>query len=160
MTITTLAGGTPQLPTSSPYDTTSGKGTPSTDLVGSSVPKPVRGTLQGKLTANGNLTLTLKGKPVSKLQSGRYSFAIADQDRKGGAPGPGSVEARLAQRADRDDRAAGRTSPGSGRSLLHDHPLAQGATSETLPIGRDGLRPGDVDAARSYNRGVQRGSLS
>jgi hypothetical protein len=82
MTITTLAGGTPQVPTKSPYDTTSGKGTLSTDLIGSSA--PVRGTLQGKLAANGNLTLTLKGKPVSKLQSGRYTFAISDQDRNGG----------------------------------------------------------------------------
>ena len=82
MTITTLAGGTPQLPTQSPYDTTSGKGTLSTDLIGSSA--PIRGTLQGKLAANGNLTLTMKGKPVSKLQSGRYTFAISDRDRNGG----------------------------------------------------------------------------
>lgn len=82
MTITTLAGGTPQLPTKTPYDTTSGKGTLSTDLIGSSA--PVRGTLEGKLAANGKLTLTLKGKPVSKLQSGRYTFAISDQDKKGG----------------------------------------------------------------------------
>jgi hypothetical protein len=82
MTITTLAGGTPQLPTQSPYDTTSGKGTLSTDLIGSSA--PVRGTLQGKLAANGKLTLTMKGKPVSKLQSGRYTFAISDQDSNGG----------------------------------------------------------------------------
>jgi hypothetical protein len=82
MTITTLAGGTPQLPTQSPYDTTSGKGTLSTDLIGSSA--PIRGTLLGKLAANGKLTLTMKGKPVSKLQSGRYTFAIADQDRNGG----------------------------------------------------------------------------
>ncbi len=82
MAITTLAGGTPQAPTQSPYDTTSGKGTLSTDLIGSSA--PVRGALQAKLTANGKLTLTLKGKPVSKLHSGRYSFAITDEDRKSG----------------------------------------------------------------------------
>jgi hypothetical protein len=82
MTISTLAGGTPQLPTKSPYDTTSGKGTLSTDLIGSSA--PVRGTLQGKLAANGKLTLTLKGKPVSKLHSGRYTFAISDQDKNRG----------------------------------------------------------------------------
>jgi hypothetical protein len=81
MTITTLAGGTPQQPTTSPYDTTSGKGSLSTDLIGSSV---LRGTLRGKLAANGKLTLTLLGKPVSSLQSGRYSFAITDQDTKGG----------------------------------------------------------------------------
>ena len=82
MAITTLAGGTPQQPTQSPYDTTSGKGTLSTDLIGSSA--PVRGAVQGKLAANGKLTLTLKGKPVSKLQSGRYTFTITDRDRKGG----------------------------------------------------------------------------
>ncbi len=82
MTITTLAGGTPQAPTKTPYDTTSGTGTLSTDLIGSSA--PVRGTLEGKLAANGKLTLTLKGKPVSKLRSGRYTFAISDQDRSGG----------------------------------------------------------------------------
>jgi hypothetical protein len=81
MTITTLAGGTPQQPTTSPYDATSGKGSLSTDLIGSSV---LRGTLQGKLAANGKLTLTLNGKSVSKLQSGRYTFAITDLDKKGG----------------------------------------------------------------------------
>ena len=82
MTITTLAGGTPQLPTKTPYDTTSGTGTLSTDLIGSSA--PVRATLEGKLAANGKLTLTLRGKPVSKLRSGRYTFAISDQDKQGG----------------------------------------------------------------------------
>jgi hypothetical protein len=81
MTITTLANGTPILPTKTPYDTTSGKGTLSTDLVGSSA---LRGTVQGKLTANGALTLTLKGKAVSKLHSGRYTFTIFDQDPRGG----------------------------------------------------------------------------
>jgi len=81
-TITTLAGGTPQVPTKSPYNATSGKGTLSTDLIGSSA--PIRATLEGKLAANGKLTLTLKGKPVSKLPSGRYAFAISDQDEKAG----------------------------------------------------------------------------
>jgi hypothetical protein len=81
-TITTLATGTPQQPTRTPYDTTSGKGTLSSDLIGSSA--PVRGTVKGMLAANGKLTLTLKGKPISKLPSGRYSFAITDQDKQGG----------------------------------------------------------------------------
>jgi hypothetical protein len=45
---------------------------------------PLRGTLQGKLAASGKLTLTLNGKPVSKLQAGRYTFAISDQDKQGG----------------------------------------------------------------------------
>jgi len=84
MTITTLASGTPQQPTSTPYNSTSGKGTLSTDIVGSSAPKPLRGILQGKLAATGKLTLTLKGKQVAKLRPGRYTFAISDQDTKGG----------------------------------------------------------------------------
>jgi hypothetical protein len=83
-TITTSATGTPQQPTTSPYDATSGKGTLSTDPVGSDVTPSPRGTLKGDLAANGKLTLTLKGKPVSTLQSGRYTFTIIDRDPKGG----------------------------------------------------------------------------
>ena len=48
MTITTLAGGTPQPPTQSPYDTTSGKGTLSTDLIGSSAARPRRAPGQAR----------------------------------------------------------------------------------------------------------------
>jgi len=91
MTITTLAGGTPQMPTKSPYDKTSGKGTLSTDLVGSSA---LRGTVQGKLASNGAFTLTLKGKPVSKLRAGRYTFAIVDEDTRAGV----SLEASAGNR--------------------------------------------------------------
>ena len=80
MTLTTLASGTPQQPTTSPYDATSGKGTLSTDIVGSDATHSPRGILQGNLAANGKLTLTLKGNPVSKLQSGRYTFTIVDRD--------------------------------------------------------------------------------
>jgi hypothetical protein len=83
-TITTLASGTPVQPTTSPYDATSGKGTPSTDLVGSEAGPSIRGTLQGSLAANGKLILTLKGKTVSKLKSGRYTFTIVDRDPTNG----------------------------------------------------------------------------
>ncbi len=82
MTITTLAGGTPQLPTTSPYDTTSGKGTISSDIVGSAV-RP-QGTLVVVLNPSGKLTLTQEGKPVTKLPTGRYIFALTDKDTKGG----------------------------------------------------------------------------
>ena len=79
--ITTLAGGTPPVPTKSPYDKTTGKGTLSTDLIGSGI---LRGTILGKLTATGALTLSYNGKPVSKLKSGRYAFKVTDLDKKGG----------------------------------------------------------------------------
>ena len=82
MTITTLAGGTPQLPTTEPvrHDVGQGHALDGPDRI----ERARRGTLQGKLAANGKLTLTMKGKPVSKLQSGRYTFAISDQDSNGG----------------------------------------------------------------------------
>jgi plastocyanin len=38
----------------------------------------LRGTLAGKLTAAGKLTLTIGGKPVSRLKSGRYRITLVD----------------------------------------------------------------------------------
>jgi hypothetical protein len=38
----------------------------------------LRGTLAGKLTAAGKLTLTIGGKPVSRLKSGRYRITVVD----------------------------------------------------------------------------------
>jgi hypothetical protein len=75
---TTLATGTPPVPTS-PLGVATGKGTVSKDLVGSDV---IRGTLSGALSANGKSTLTSKGKSVSILKAGRYRFAIDDRDAK------------------------------------------------------------------------------
>ncbi len=90
---TTAASGSPTAPTS-PYtpSSSSSKGTPSTDIVGSKVKKtatatttlPLRGTLVGALSATGKPTLTSKGRTVSTLKSGRYTFSITDQDSKGG----------------------------------------------------------------------------
>ena len=75
----TLASGSP-IPPKSPYGTTSGKGTVQQDLVGSA---QVRATLSGALSATGKPSLTTKGKPVSVLKTGRYKFAVSDQDAKG-----------------------------------------------------------------------------
>jgi hypothetical protein len=82
-TFTTLAGGAPQTPTTTLGATTS-RGESQSSLIGS---KSVtfRGTLKASLSAKGVSTLlTAKGKPVSKLQSGQYTFAIKDLDSKSG----------------------------------------------------------------------------
>ena len=79
---TTLASGSPPIPTKNAYTPTSGKGTTSQDIVGSGISAAVRGTLTGTLSANGKPTLTSKGKTVSTLKAGRYMFAITDQDPK------------------------------------------------------------------------------
>jgi hypothetical protein len=79
---TTLASGSPPIPTKNAYTPTSGKGTTSQDIVGSGISAAVRGTLTGTLSANGKPTLTSKGKTVSTLKAGRYVFAITDQDPK------------------------------------------------------------------------------
>jgi len=81
-TFSTTTSGTAAKVTS-PYTTqTSGKGTLSTDIVGSDV--RARGTLVAVLNAGGKVTLMSKGKPVSKLEPGRYTFAITDKDTKTG----------------------------------------------------------------------------
>jgi hypothetical protein len=82
-TITTLSSGTPTLPPS-PYTPTSGKGTPSQDLVGSDIKKTLAGTLTGTLSSKGAPTLMRKGRTVSIIASGRYRFAITDRDAKAG----------------------------------------------------------------------------
>ena len=75
----TLASGSPIAP-KSPYGTTSGKGTVQQELVGSA---QVRATLSGSLGATGKPSLTASGKRVSVLKTGRYKFAVSDQDAKG-----------------------------------------------------------------------------
>jgi len=82
-TFSTSATGSPQLP-ASPYGPTSGKGQASTDLVGSDINAPVRATLSGLLGKSGRLTLTSKGKSVSVLKAGRYTFAVTDDSAKAG----------------------------------------------------------------------------
>jgi hypothetical protein len=81
-TFTTLTSGSPGSASASYGSTSSGKGTASTDIVGSAL-LASRGTLTGNLSANGKPTLTSKGKAVSTLKAGRYAFAITDQDAKG-----------------------------------------------------------------------------
>jgi hypothetical protein len=55
----------------------------STDVVGSGVPT-VRGTILGRVSAAGKLTLTSGGKTVSSLKAGLYKFTITDQSKKAG----------------------------------------------------------------------------
>jgi hypothetical protein len=80
----TLATGTPVSSGKSAYTATSGKGTSQQELIGSLAKgkNPLKGTLNGKLTPAGKLTLTSNGKPVSSLKAGRYKFAITDEDPK------------------------------------------------------------------------------
>jgi hypothetical protein len=75
---TTLASGAPA-PVAVTYGGGKGKGQVSTDITGSLA---LKGTLHATVAANGALTLTSGGKPVSKLAAGLYKFAISDQDPK------------------------------------------------------------------------------
>jgi hypothetical protein len=58
-------------------------GKPSTDVVGSAL-TPFRGTLAGTVTAGGTLALTSKGKTVSTLKAGRYTFTVVDRSPTSG----------------------------------------------------------------------------
>jgi hypothetical protein len=80
---TTLATGTPTKVNATYGGTSTGKGTTSTDIVGSGLPT-LRGTLIGKLSASGIPTLTTHGKAVTKLVAGRYRFQLTDQDKQSG----------------------------------------------------------------------------
>jgi hypothetical protein len=82
---TTLSTGTPTAG-ASPYGTGTGTRTSSASPIGEDVGKTktkIIGTLTGGLTVSGTPTLTLKGKPVTALAAGRYSFVITDKDPKG-----------------------------------------------------------------------------
>jgi hypothetical protein len=79
-TFTTLASGTPVAPTT-PGTPWAGGTQSSQDLVGSGA---VKGTVSGTLASTGALTLTLSGKVVSKLATGRYTFSIVDKSSKSG----------------------------------------------------------------------------
>jgi hypothetical protein len=79
---TTLASGTPTKVSATYGGTATGKGTVSTDIVGSGLPT-VAGTLVGKLSAGGIPTLLRNGKAVTKLGAGRYRFQITDRDKRG-----------------------------------------------------------------------------
>ena len=81
-TINVALTGTPPVPTKSPYDKLSGKGSTQGELAGSGAAK-FQGTLTATLSAHGKPALMIKGKPVSILKTGSYKFAITDQDSKG-----------------------------------------------------------------------------
>jgi hypothetical protein len=62
----------------------SGKSAPtSNNIVGSAI-VPFRGTLAGTVGPSGKLTLTVKGKPVTSLKTGRYTIAVTDRSPKSG----------------------------------------------------------------------------
>lgn|GEM_PF-1102590 len=82
-TFTTLASGTPVIPTS-PYLPTSSKGFLSTDLIGSSIGAVFRGALAGTVSSRGASSLAYKGKAVSTLKAGRYRFSIDDRSARSG----------------------------------------------------------------------------
>jgi hypothetical protein len=60
--------------------------TPKTTTTTTSAPAaiPFRGTLAATVSAAGKLTLSLKGKGVSSLPSGRYTISVTDRSSKNG----------------------------------------------------------------------------
>ena len=82
MTITTLAGGTPQLPTTEPLRRDVGEGhtLDGPDRIERARPRRPRGEARDERQAHADA----ERQAGLKLRSGRYSFAIADRDRKGG----------------------------------------------------------------------------
>jgi hypothetical protein len=79
VTFTTLASGAPVAPPS-PQGPGTGKGTPSTDLVGSQL--VTQGSLAADVSPAGKLTLRYKGKAVSSLKAGRYTVSVTDESPK------------------------------------------------------------------------------
>ena len=78
--VTSASGGT----TGSGGGGTSGGGSsvgkPSTDIVGSAI-VPFRGSLDAIVYKSGKLTLTLNGKQVTFLKTGRYTFSVDDESK-------------------------------------------------------------------------------
>src|SRR5262249_38287248 len=68
---TTMSSGAPQKVTSPYTNTNLGKGTPNQSIVGSALTNATQATLAATLTPRGTVTLTMKGKPVTKLAPGR-----------------------------------------------------------------------------------------
>jgi len=85
------ASAAPPSPSPSPVSSSGGKtgstapAAPSLDIVGSALtPKKLRGTLDGIVPAHGALTLTMNGKRVMTLKSGRYAVAVEDRSSTSG----------------------------------------------------------------------------
>src|SRR5690349_13494664 len=79
---TTLASGTPQKITSPYTNTNLGKGTPNQSIVGSALTAGTKATLAGALTPRCAVMRTMKGKPVTKLAPGKYTFAITEKSTR------------------------------------------------------------------------------
>ena len=71
---------TPASPTTKP---TSSKPLASEDVVGSAL-LPARGTIVGAVSAAGRLTLAYKGKSVTHLKPGNYTFTVTDKSSSNG----------------------------------------------------------------------------
>ena len=77
-------GSSPPNPTTSPTSTTKKTPTPtSSDIVGSGI-VPFRGKLAGTVNGTGKLALTVKGKAVSTLKAGLWTFTVVDKSATSG----------------------------------------------------------------------------
>jgi hypothetical protein len=79
--ITTLATGTPVIPSSTPYDATSGKGDIQQSLLASG---SVLANLNGSVDSKGLAGLLNRGKAIKTLPPGKYRFTITDKSPKAG----------------------------------------------------------------------------
>jgi hypothetical protein len=66
-----------------PKPTSSTKPVSSGDIVGSSLLQ-ARGTITGAVSASGRITFAYKGKSVTHLKPGRYTFAVTDRSSSNG----------------------------------------------------------------------------
>jgi hypothetical protein len=84
-TFTTQATGAPVAPTAPYSGQATGKGTSSTDIVGSGLKGAAfRGTLAAAVSSAGKLALTFKGKPVATLKAGSYKVSVLDKSPRAG----------------------------------------------------------------------------
>lgn len=79
----TAASGSSASLVTQPAATAPGKGQTVQGIVGSAV-APSRGTLRAALSAAGSLTLSTRGRRVSKLKPGRYTLVVADASPRRG----------------------------------------------------------------------------
>ena len=81
----TSATGTAASPAAPYTNSTSGKGTASTDIVGSALKgNGLLGSLDAIVYASGKLTLGHNGKAVTSLKSGNWTFSLDDESHKAG----------------------------------------------------------------------------
>ena len=82
--ITVAAGAASTNPGTSTPTTTTSKPAPAKPKPATSTGGAVLGTLSGSVDTKGKLTLTLRGKPVSSLKSGRYRISVLDETSRSG----------------------------------------------------------------------------